>query len=75
MTRLSASSHATMTSEEFQRLKMAEISDVIYNRIESKLRMWCGDKARQLLNSYADKPFKEVANCSAIDFTDCYVII
>ena len=73
--KLAQNSHIMMTSEEFQTLKMDEISDVIYNRIESKLRMMCGDKARTLLDKYADKPFKEVANCSIVDLTDCYAII
>ena len=73
--KLAGNSHIMMTAEEFQTLKMSEVSDIIYNRVESKLRAWCGDKAKILLSKYADRPFKDVANCSSIDFTDCYEII
>ncbi len=73
--KLAQNSHVMMTSEEYQTLKMSEVSDVIYRRVESKLRMMCGDKARVLLDKYANKKFKDVVNCSVIDLTDCYAII
>ncbi len=75
MLKLATNSHVIMSTTEFQTLKMSEVDDIIYNRIESKFRNFCGDKAKQLLEKYADMPFKTVANCSAIDLTDCFVLV
>lgn len=75
MMKLTTNSHVVMSTTEFQTLKMSEVDDTIYNRIESKFRSFCGDKAKKLLEKYADKPFKEVANCTVIDLTDCFVLV
>ena len=75
MLNLSVNSHVAITREEWENAKMSELSNVIYNRIESKFRRIMGDKARKFLEARSNQTLREVSAVQVVNIMDCFYVM
>ena len=64
-----------LTMDEFFNLKISEIDDRLYNRIERVFSKLLGDKAGKFLEMHLDMTIQRLTCTSCVDVMSCITII
>lgn len=66
---------AIITLNEFQTLRIFELDNRIFNKIETAFRKILGDMARKFLESNLMMTLRELSTTSYVDVMSCFTII
>ena len=64
-----------ITYKEYETMKLYEMDNKLYNRIEKSFRRILGDKAKILLEKHMTKTIKELSLNNYVNILDCFTII
>jgi len=64
-----------ITYNEYQNMKIYEMENKLYNRIEKAFSRILGDKAKILLEKHMNKTIRELSLNNYVNILDCFTII
>lgn len=64
-----------ITVEEFYSLRVFEVSNTIYNKIEAKFRKLFGDATKGFMQTQFELKLNTLSANSFVDIMDCFTII
>lgn len=64
-----------ITRQEFYTLRLYELDDIVYRRIESAFRRILGHKTERFMLKHLQTKLLDVACSSCVDITGCFVLL
>lgn len=72
---MAKSSICFVTMSEFDTLKLYEMDEIIYKRIERVFHRILGEKTERIMDKYKTKTLREISVNSCINVMSCFSII
>ena len=66
---------AILTVQEFNTLKLYEVDDVVYRRIEDAFRSFLGCKTQEFMRRHLHKTIREMSCTDLCDVMGCFLLV